>query len=289
MNVLITGAGGQVATEIVRSAPPSARVQPVSHLQLDIADRVSVESVLRQSRPEIVFNLAAYTAVDQAEAEPEAAERVNAIGARNVAEACLGCGARMVHVSTDFVFDGQQSRPYVPTDVARPLNTYGLTKWNGEQAVRAVLGPNATILRTAWVYSTHGRNFMLTILRLLRERGMVRVVDDQIGSPTWARSVAQAIWALGVKGDAAGTFHWTDSGVASWYDFALAIAEEGVALGLLGQDVRVEPISTEEYPTPARRPAYCVLDKRSTTKALGITPRHWRESLRIALGGLSVA
>jgi dTDP-4-dehydrorhamnose reductase len=227
----------------------------------------------------VIVNAAAYTAVDRAETEKDRAHAVNATGAANVAIAASEAGARLIHVSTDFVFDGRSPLPYRPEDAVAPLSEYGRSKLAGEEGVRAALGESALILRTAWLHAAGGPNFVLTMLRLMKERGSVRVVSDQIGTPTWARGLAAAIWRAAPLTGFSGTHHWTDAGVASWYDFAVAIAEEGQAANLLPSGVLVEPIRTEDYPTPARRPASSVLDKTSAWSVLGTSP-HWRVHLR---------
>jgi dTDP-4-dehydrorhamnose reductase len=284
MKVLITGARGQVGKATMALAPAGADVDAVGHEQLDIGDASAVDRYLDERRPDVIINAAAYTAVDRAESEPQAAVRVNEHGPANLARAAARTGSRLIHISTDFVFDGEGSTPYRPQDRANPLSVYGTTKLAGENAVRA-FDTRAVILRTAWVYEAQGKNFLLTMLRLMRERGSVRVVADQIGSPTAARSIAQALWAFAAKPEVHGTFHWTDSGVASWYDFAVAIAEEwaevaGVAVA------EVIPIGTQDYPTPARRPRFSVLDKSATCAALGLSPRHWRQNLRQVIGDI---
>jgi dTDP-4-dehydrorhamnose reductase len=211
------------------------------------------------------------------------AERANATGPRNLALAARDSGARLLHISTDFVFDGLASRPYRTDAVANPQSTYGRTKRGGEEAVLQVLPDRSVVLRTAWVYAAEGSNFVRTMLRLMGSKGHVRVVADQVGTPTAATSLAEVIWALADRPDVSGIHHWTDLGVASWYDFAVAIAEESAAIGLLPAGVRVDPIATEEYPTPARRPPYSVLDKRSLSAVLPISAAHWRAQLRAVL------
>jgi dTDP-4-dehydrorhamnose reductase len=195
----------------------------------------------------------------------------------------------LLHISTDFVFDGRSYSPYRPTDATGPLGVYGATKLAGEQAVLKTLGHRATVVRTAWVYAAQGRNFLRTMLRLMNERGAVRVVADQIGTPTAAPSLAEVLWKFAARPDQSGVFHWADSGVASWYDFAVAIAEEGAPRGLINRVVQVTPVTTAEYPAPAARPAFSVLDKRSTLAALDIVPVHWRAKLRLVMDGLAVA
>jgi dTDP-4-dehydrorhamnose reductase len=218
--------------------------------------------------------------VDKAEDEPEMARRVNVDGARNVAEAACNAGARVIYISTDFVFDGSKSMPYEPDDSPAPLSVYGATKLDGEVAVREASDGDAIVIRTAWLYSRFGHNFVKTMLRLMEERDELSVVADQHGTPTWARSLAEVIWAAIGPDLPGGVYHWTDGGEASWYDFAAAIYQEARRSGLLDRDVAIRAIPTEEYPTPARRPAYSVLDCSATVAALGVEQRPWAERLQ---------
>ncbi len=287
MKALVTGAGGQVARALAVLCPPGVQLLSLGRAELDIGDPAAVQRAVASQRPDLIINAAAYTAVDKAEGEPELAQRVNGAGPGHLAAAAREHGARLLHISTDFVFDGTQSRPYAPADAPRPLGAYGASKLLGEERVQAELGGRAFILRTAWVYDALGRNFMNTMLKLMRERDGLRVVADQVGAPTHADSIARALWAAAGRPALAGIHHWTDAGVASWYDFAIAIQEEALARGLLPGAVPVQPIATADYPTPARRPAYSVLDCASTAAALGLTRPHWRASLRACLDGLA--
>ena len=277
--VLITGAGGQVGRALLDTAPDNLVVVACAHADLDIGAREAVLDCIRRERPDVVINAAAYTAVDKAESEPEAAERINAEGPRHLAAAAREYGARLIHISTDFVFDGAAPVPYRPDSATNPLGVYGRTKRDGERAVLDALSERSAIVRTAWVYAPTGANFVRTMLRIMRANGAVRVVADQVGTPTAARSLAEALWRIGSNPEISGLHHWTDAGVASWYDFAVAIAEEGVELGLVPSAVTVEPITTADYPTPARRPSFSVLDKRSLA-AYGLVPIQWRKRLR---------
>jgi len=286
MRVLITGSGGQVGRALTACAPSGAQVVALRRDQLDVGERHAVISALQTHRPDVIFNAAAYTAVDRAEDEPELAVRVNAEGPAHLAQAAHRTGARLIHISTDFVFDGGSSVPYPPDAPTAPLNIYGASKQAGEQAVLAALPDRSVVVRTAWVYAAEGHNFLRTMLRLMTTTGSVRVVADQVGSPTAARSVAQVLWALLDHPEVAGVHHWTDAGVASWYDFAVAIAEEAFAAGRLASEPQVVPIATSEYPTRARRPAYSVLDRSSLSRVLGAVPTHWRKSLRLVIGEL---
>jgi dTDP-4-dehydrorhamnose reductase len=286
MKALVTGAGGQLANELRDRAAAGAQVASLSEVELDICDEAGVAAAMARHAPDVVFNAAAYTAVDRAESQADTAWKVNRDGAAILARAARAAGARFVHVSTDFVFDGRSSRAYRPDDAPAPLGVYGASKAAGETAV-AQADPGALIVRTAWVYSPWGGNFLKTMLRLMGERGEVRVVADQIGTPTSAATLADTLWGL-VQAGAEGVHHGTNAGVASWYDFAQAIAEEAQAQGMLGADVRVLPIATADYPTPARRPAFSALDNTSTWALLGAPAPHWRVALREVLARLKV-
>lgn len=280
--VLITGAGGQVGRMLLETRPDGFEAIACAHADLDIGASGAVRELIGRHRPTVIINAAAYTAVDKAESEPDAAQRINAEGPGYLAAAARECGARLIHISTDFVFDGAASVPYRPDAATNPLGVYGKTKREGERAVLETLPERSTIVRTAWVYAATGANFLRTMLRIMRANGAVRVVADQVGTPTAARSLAEVLWRIAENPEIHGIHHWTDAGVASWYDFAVAIAEESTELGLLPPEVTVVPITTADYPTPARRPSYSVLDKSSLT-AHGLTPVHWRKRLRAVL------
>lgn len=286
MKALVTGVGGQLGQALLAWAPRDVEISAASHRELDIADESAVLDFVRRDRPDVIINAAAYTAVDAAESDSANAFRVNAEGPAILARAALSAKARLLHVSTDYVFGGDSVRPYPPDGRVNPANVYGHSKLMGEQNVRGILGHDALIFRTAWLYGRGGRNFVVTMLRLMQKPDSVRIVADQIGSPTWAGSLARALWhALSIDGFK-GTHHWTDAGIASWYDFAIAVQEEALALGLLKLKAPVEPIAMEDYPTPARRPRFSVLDRRETEKALGLRPDHWRVNLRKMLAEL---
>ena len=287
MKVLITGAQGQVGQALLRSVPVGCDVHALDRNELDVSREDEVRAITEKLGPDVIVNAAAYTAVDRAEADSAACFQVNTEGARFLAKCAKDRGARLLQISTDFVFDGKASSPYLPDAVPRPLGVYGESKRLGEKAVLETLGSRGLVLRTAWVYAAWGNNFLRTMLRLMAERRSVRVVADQVGSPTAARSLAAVLWRFVEREDLHGIYHWTDAGVASWYDFAVAIAEEGALMKLLPPDVEVSPISTEDYPTPARRPAYSVLDKRATCAVLDLRPTHWRASLRTTLGEMA--
>jgi dTDP-4-dehydrorhamnose reductase len=277
--VVITGAGGQLGRELLRTAGSQVVCMALTRAQLDIGDPEAVQRTLAELAPDLLINAAAYTAVDRAESEAAQAHRINADGAAHLATSCRDLGVRLIHVSTDFVFDGGASSPYLPEAPTAPLGEYGRSKLLGEQAVQQLL-PTALIVRTAWVYSAFGANFVKTMLRLMAERDQLSVVADQVGTPTWANGLARMLWCAAQRPELAGTYHWTDAGVCSWYDFAVAIEEEALALGLLQRPVAVVPIPARDYPTPAARPAYSVLDKSSSWRDLGVQGRHWRSQLR---------
>jgi len=283
MKTLITGANGQLGWELQRSKPENWQIMALSHSELDIADRSAVDKVFQKQKPNLVINAAAYTAVDKAENEKDTAFHVNAQGAENIAAAAKNVSARLIHISTDFVFDGTKSQPYLPADKPNPLSVYGTSKLQGEQAVLATTENKALVLRTGWIYSSHGANFVKTMLRLMGERDELGVVADQVGTPTWAGDLARAIYCLAEIPDAKGIFHWTDAGIAGWYDFAVAIQEEARQAGFPLKNTTIKPIQTADYPTPAKRPPYSVLDKTATWEALGYTALHWRKALKFML------
>ena len=289
MKVLVTGAQGQVGRCLLAGAPAGVQVTGISRTELDIGDAEAVHRAVQTHRPQVIINAAAYTAVDRAETEIDAARRINALGPGHLARAARAGGARLLHLSTDFVFDGRSSVPYAPDAPTAPLGVYGLTKLEGEQAVRELLPQGSLVLRTSWVYAAHGANFLRTMLRIMGEKGAVRVVADQVGTPTAADALSEVLWALAGRPEVTGVQHFSDAGVASWYDFAVAIAEEAATLGLLPPEVRVSAIATVDYPTPARRPPYSVLDKRALLALLPLEPRHWRVSLRRVLGTMIAA
>jgi dTDP-4-dehydrorhamnose reductase len=289
MRVLVFGGGGQVGQAVARTVPAGHEVICKTRADADIGDPSSVGRAIAEARPDWMVNAGAYTAVDLAEDEPAKAAAVNDIAVGVLAEAAGRAGCRLLHLSTDFVFDGSSCRAYLPGDEPRPLSVYGATKLGGE---RRVLGGHCSgiVLRTAWVYASAGRNFVLTMLRLMREREQVRVVGDQIGAPTWATGLARAAWGLMEAGADAGIYHWTDLGVASWYDFAVAIQEEALVRGLITRAVQIVPIATSEYPTRARRPAFSVLDTSGTRAVAKAVPAvHWRGNLRTMLDELRAA
>ena len=284
MRVLLTGSAGQLGQALQACVPAGVELLATSREQLDLADAASCRAAVQQHRPAWVLNAGAYTAVDKAESEAELARAVNAQAPQAFAEALAETGGRLLQVSTDFVFNGRQGQPYRPEQERDPLGVYGATKAEGELA--ALQLPGARVLRTSWVYGPVGRNFCRTMLRLHAAKAEaaqpLKVVADQLGCPTSTLTLAAACWrAIGIGADPNGPelLHWCDAGAASWYDFAVAIGELGVAQGLLSRAAVVEPITTAEYPTPAQRPSYSLLECGPSRLALGLKPLHWRCAL----------
>ncbi len=288
MKVLVVGAGGQVGRAVGKAVPVGQDVVSKTQEQLDICDETAVAAALEQIHADWIVNAAAYTAVDRAESEAAQALAINDTAVGILARAAAQHGCRLLHLSTDFVFDGRSNRAYLPADPTNPLSVYGASKLGGERRVVGE-GRDGIVLRTAWVYDSSGSNFVLTMLRLMRERPEVRVVCDQIGAPTWAASIAEAIWGLIVAAAPPGIFHWTDLGVASWYDFAVAIQEEALVRGLLTRSVPILPIASAAYPTPAVRPQFSVLNTESTRALVPTPAHHWRQNLRNMLDELRSA
>jgi len=286
VRVLVLGGGGQVASAVVAAVPAHHQVIARTRAELDIGgDESAIARVIAQTRAEWIVNAAAYTAVDLAEDERSQAFAVNDAAVGALASAASAAGCRLLHLSTDFVFDGKSNRAYLPGDQTNPLSAYGMSKLGGERHVLNGSG-SGIVLRTAWVYAAKGRNFVLTMLRLMREKEQVSVVCDQIGTPTWATGIATAIWGLIEAQVPGGVYHWTDLGVASWYDFAVAIQDEALARGLLSRAVPIAPIPSSAYPTRARRPAFSVLDTGMTRAIIDAPARHWRHNLRTMLDEL---
>lgn len=279
---LITGAAGQLGRHVTTQLRASgAEVVALTSSDLDITDRAAVDHAIAACRPHVVLNAAAYTAVDAAEEHERRADEVNHIGPRLLAEAVRRCGGRLVHVSTDYVFDGAGSLAYEIDDPVGPQGAYGRTKLAGERAVLSVLHDRAHVVRTAWLYGGPGPNFVGTMLRLERERETLDVVADQVGSPTWVADLARALIELGGSTVPGGVLHYANAGQASWF----ALARE--VFRLVGADPRrVRPVDTAAFPRPARRPAWSVLSTRSWVAAGLHPPRRWQHALAAALAGV---
>ena len=291
MKILLIGANGQVGWELARSLAPLGEVVGLDRSRLDLSQPDRLRETVRAIAPEAIVNAAAYTAVDRAESEPELAQAINAIAPGILAEEAQRLDAVLVHYSTDYVFDGTKADPYVESDPTNPLSVYGRTKLAGERAIGAS-GCRHVTLRTSWVYGTRGNNFLLTMLRLARERRQLRVVDDQVGAPTWSREIAQATAALLARPELAargadGLYHLTASGATSWYGFARAIFDSREMARIGVEPPAVEAIPTSAYPTPARRPANSRLDCARVNDRAGIRLATWEAALAQCLAEIA--
>jgi len=284
--ILLTGTTGQVGWELRRALMPLGEIIAPDRHALDLANPDSIRAMIRNVQPDVIVNPAAYTAVDKAESEPELAIAINSIAPEIMAEEALRLRAVMIHYSTDYVFDGQKTTPYTEQDPTNPLGVYGKTKLAGEQAIQAVGGAHL-ILRTSWVYSRMGKNFLLTMLRLARERQELKVVSDQIGAPTWSRSIAEITAAIMFADldrwqDFNGIYHLSASGKTNWYEFAKEILANDPDRSKQIID-RLIPITTAEYPTPAQRPAYSLLDCSKLIDRFQLHIPNWLEVLKLAI------
>ncbi|MBF0469888.1 MAG: dTDP-4-dehydrorhamnose reductase [Gammaproteobacteria bacterium] len=291
MKILVTGANGQVGWELTRLGRVSDHeIVACARDRLDITQKEAVEALIEKEQPQLVINAAAYTAVDRAEEEREIAWAINCNGPQFLAAACQQFALPLFHISTDYVFDGTGDAPYSERDPVAPLGVYGESKWAGEEVVRSEADRHL-ILRTSWVFGSHGHNFVKTILRVAAERSELRVVADQLGSPTSARGIARTLLALAERyreqGDLAwGTYHFTGAPFTSWHGFATEIVERAIATGLLAQPVTVTPITTAEYPTPAERPANSRLSSARLQQQFGLDADDWQQELDLVLSTL---
>jgi len=277
MKILLTGANGQLGRCFQDRLPEGWQIEALGSAELDISNASQVEAVIAAWKPDAIVNAGAYTGVDKAESEPEVAARVNTQGPKNLALAARAIGAKLIHVSTDYVFDGQGTQPYLETDPTAPLGVYGKTKLDGEHAVQSVL-PDAAIIRTAWVFSEYGNNFVKTMVKLSEKRDALGIVSDQRGCPTYAGDLATAIIKLLEQNAAGGIYHYGGSREVSWFEFADRIFDVAVSQGRIEKKPALSAVTTEQYPTPAKRPAYSVLDGKKI-KALGISLSDWDKAL----------
>ncbi len=295
--ILLTGKNGQIGWELQRTLATLGEVVAVDRNDMDLTNPDAIRKVSRETKPAMIVNAAAYTAVDEAESKPDLAMAVNGTAPGILAEEAKGLGATVVHYSTDYVFDGDKQTPYTEEDVPNPLSVYGRSKFAGEQAIQAVGVPHL-IFRTSWVYGMHRKNFFLTILRLAREKEELRIVDDQIGAPTWCRAIAEAtariLAQLGrTEGfrDHGGTYHLTAAGQTSWHGFAEAIVQAaGEHLSSERSTLpgtHILPIRTSEFPLPAKRPAYSLLSNVKIESTFGVAMSHWSEMLRLCVGDMN--
>ncbi len=279
MNIIVTGANGQLGRDLVPMLRECGyQVEPLNLKEVDFSHPEEVETYFAAAKADWVINCAAYTQVDNAEEDQDAAFLINRDAVGSLARGVSKRGARLIHISTDYVFDGENPHPYLEEDDTNPQSVYGRSKLAGEKLVRQYL-PQAAIVRTAWLYGAKGRNFVTTILNLAKERETLKVVDDQFGTPTWTKDLAKALIGL-IRQDVSGTFHFTNEGVASWYDFAFAIVEEARYLGYNLRVKNLIPVDTAAFPRPATRPTSSILHKESIREALGYGIPHWRDGLR---------
>lgn len=293
MRVLITGAQGQVGQELMNCAPNNWQVHGLGSNDLDISDSEHVMAAVKTLQPLLIINAAAYTAVDKAESDSERAHAVNHLGAENLAKAAQSLDCPLLHISTDYVFSGAHTQPYTEHDTPVPNSVYGQSKWLGEQAINELCTQHI-ILRTSWVFGMHGNNFVKTMLRLGQERDALSIVSDQIGGPTSARSIAQALWQIAQHYQSNGscvwgTYHFSGAPTCSWYDFAEEIFKQATALQLIDRSPVLSAIKTSDYPTPAQRPAYSVLDNTKISQQLNIAQSNWKTELALMLQALKDA
>lgn len=277
MKILLTGANGQLGKCLQDRLPQGWQMLAASSAELDITDAAQVLAAVSGFKPDAIINAAAYTAVDKAESDAARAAEVNARGPANLAQAAKSHGARLVHVSTDYVFDGTSARAYLETDATNPLGVYGRTKLEGELAIAEIL-PEAIVLRTAWVFSEHGNNFLKTMLRLGQDRDTLGVVADQHGCPTYAGDIAAAILSLLVTDAAGGIYHYCGDRTVSWHEFAAEIFRQAVVLNKLPRAPQLNAITTDQYPTPAARPAFSTLSTAKIQQA-GVQPSDWQSAI----------
>ncbi|MBL4743661.1 MAG: dTDP-4-dehydrorhamnose reductase [Cycloclasticus sp.] len=287
--ILIIGSTGQLGQSIhaIEGNYPQYDMVFAKRKQLDLSDAQHITEYFKQNKFDVIINCAAYTAVDKAESEPDLADKINHLAVQQLAQIAVQQQAKLIHVSTDYVFNGQQHRPYIETDAVAPQGVYGSTKLAGEQAVQNTMVNNAFIIRTSWVYSQFGNNFVKTMLKLGGERDALTVIYDQIGTPTYAHDLAEAIMSMvnsqpfNQASFKSQLFHYSNEGVCSWYDFAKAIFEHS------NVQCKVSPIETKDYPTPAKRPAYSLLNKAKIKDTFGLSIPYWKDSLKQCLINIS--
>ncbi|MFP3426895.1 dTDP-4-dehydrorhamnose reductase [Pseudoalteromonas sp. SIMBA_162] len=282
MNVLIIGKNGQVAWELQKACPSHITAHAYGRNEINITDPQSIEQAITQLAPAVIINASAYTAVDKAESEQGEAHLINATAVEYLAKAATKHNIRLLHISTDFVFDGAKNTPYKVDDQTNPINVYGESKLAGELAIKTHCPDNSAIVRTSWVYSSHGNNFVKTMLRLMAEKDELNVVSDQIGCPTNANGLATFLWQLAEQKALEPIYHYSDLGVASWYDFAVAIQDCAIEKGILNKRIPIKPIPTKDYPTPATRPVLSLMEQSCLEQRL-----HWRAGLKRMLESIN--
>lgn len=289
--IVVTGATGQLGQTLsrlwVESPLPQYQLKALDRSELDISQVDAAIAVLSELKPAVIVNAAAYTQVDKAESDSKAAHSVNAEAVGGIAAWAAENAAKLIHISTDFVFDGTSKTPYRPDHQTNPLGAYGASKLAGEHEILTVARQRSAIIRTSWLYSEYGNNFVKTMLRLMRDRDQLSVVNDQIGSPTSTHGLAAVIFAMIPKDSYQGIYHWTDGGSISWYEFAQEIQNQAIQEGLLSKAIPMNPISTGEYPTPAKRPAYSVLDRGRAIAEFECPTLDWKRQLNLVIKELA--
>lgn len=279
MNVLLTGASGQVGRELIFTCPDNIKLVALDKHSLDITNHDNVKEVFNKFKPDVAINAAAYTSVEKAEVEQDLAYRINKDGVKNLALECKANHARLIHYSTDYVFDGKKSYPYTVQDIPNPINVYGQSKLDGEREALNVDSDNVLIIRTSWIYSRHGNNFVNTMLKLMNGNESIEVITDQTGTPTWARSIADITWDFLRQPEVSGIFNFSDSGSTNWFEFAKTIQEEARTLKLLNKNILIKPISSKQYRTKVSRPVYSVLNCDETWESIDKNSAYWRINL----------
>ena len=292
MKVVLLGAGGQLGHSVQELKPEGIELVGFRSAELDITNEAQLIEKLDAAQPDVIINAAAYTQVDKAEEEPELAFQVNALGPQLISQWVAKNDSRLIHISTDFVFDGKKTTPYVETDQPNPLNVYGKSKLEGEKNISAIIPSHSVIVRTSWLYSNHGNNFLNTMLRLFEERDSLSIVDDQIGSPTTTTALAEVLWKVVARAEISGLYHWSCEGAVSWFEFAQAIKRGAELIDCLPSPVELHSIVSSQFLTLAARPGFSVLDSSELNRELGrINSKSWVEGLEIelserSLGGL---
>ncbi|PAJ74745.1 dTDP-4-dehydrorhamnose reductase [Pseudoalteromonas sp. NBT06-2] len=281
MKVLIIGKSGQLASELIDTKPNDIETLALGREDIEIGLIDSIFEQVTKFNPTVILNASAYTAVDKAEADIDAAYAINSVGVANIAKVCKANNIRFIHISTDFIFDGEKNSAYKTSDRTNPINVYGASKLAGEKAILENHLDNSAIVRTSWLYSSYGNNFVKTMLKLMKEKDSLSVVADQIGCPTYAKELAYFIWKLTTQQTINFLYNWSDLGVASWYDFAIAIQEIAIECAVLNKKIPIKAISSQEYLTPAKRPQFSLLD--STKSHQIYSANHWREQLKVMI------
>jgi dTDP-4-dehydrorhamnose reductase len=286
MKIIVVGKSGQLAWELSNLSSAKHEIVCLGRNDINLTEPSYIVETLKKHKAEAVINASAYTAVDMAECDADKAYELNAKAVGNLAKGCKVLSVSFVHISTDFVFHGDKGSPYLPHDKINPLGVYGASKAKGEELITECYPENSAIIRTSWVYSTHGNNFVKTMLNLMKCKAELGIISDQIGTPTYAKGLAEACIS-GIENNLIGFHHYTDTGVASWFDFAVTIQSIGLELGLLDKKIQINPILTSQYPTPATRPSYSVLDKTSLNDALPeLSLIHWQTQLYVMMEAL---